>query len=924
MSFSDPTPAHDPDSAHDSEPRLFTRASAAEPEDRPRRRGPGSLLKIGVAAAVLIPLLAAGGAIGGRHWLRRAATDALPQIDGSLAVPGLTSPVTVQRDAHGVPHLRAASMDDLVLAQGYTTAQDRLWQMDMIRRHAAGELAAILGSKLVAHDRTQRTLQIRASADRALAALPADQLHWLTLYAQGVNAAMETQRASGHLPVEFRVLHYEPAPWTPRDSLLVSLAMFEDLTNAFPQKLAREALSARLPAQLAADLYPVGSWRDHPPAAGVLDLTIEGPPIEEVPLDESQNLFARNQPVGDAIDRLRELHSSLGASCPTCTSGSNDWVVAGSRTASGKPLLSDDMHLHLGVPDTWYEIGLSGPDDFDVAGVSLPGVPFVVVGHNRHIAWGITYLFADVQDLYIEQTRGTGAATEFQTTDGAWQPVAHHPETIQVRGGKDVSLDVTATVHGGIETPILTPILPGESRGIALRWTAYDPALVPMPLFAVDSAHDWPSFTAAVSGFGGPAQNAVYADDQGHIGYHAIGRVPIRGPHQPAPAVIPADIAVPKIEPPIGKTILPSDESPLSPIGIGSNEPKPAVVPIGAPISSVPVQATAANEWSGYIPFDQMPQVFDPAGGVLATANARITPDDYPYRIADNWAAPYRNERIWHFLTAHNKLTATDMLALQNDVYSDFDHVLAQRFAYAIDHSAALAARPAREQKGLRQAADLLRKWNGRMDADAAAPAIVAAAHRALWQILLSTHVSGASPKDDLGELYLWNQKDYALEQIVAHTPARWLPPAFKTWDDLMASALDKGLNDAHAPSDLSTWRYGKVHPFEIEHPVFEASTWLRRLLGWPIGSGAHPLSGDHSTVKQVDRSFGPSERLTVDFANLDESTLNVVMGESGNPASPWFADQFPAWYKAATFKLPFSEQAVTAAATHNLTLTPR
>jgi penicillin amidase len=926
MSLSDPNPSQD-----DLEPRLSTRS---EPPTQPPRRWLRLTLKTTLqTAAFAIPLLillAAGGWFAARAWMHRAVAAALPQLDGTLSLPGLAAPVTVQRDAHGIPHIRAANLDDLVVAQGFVTAQDRLWQMDMLRRHAAGELAAVLGPALLPHDRMQRTLQIRAAADRAIAVLSADQLHWLTLYARGVNAVIDLDEDPDHpaLPLEFRLLRYRPAAWTPRDSLLVGLAMFEDLTTEWPTKIARESLTARLPASLAADLYPVGSWRDHPPAAGVVDLSVEGPPIEEVPLDESQNDRASL----DLPSFANDLADAFTRRCQACTPGSNNWAVSGAKTASGKPLLSNDMHLSLGLPGLWYEAALEAPagtgEDFDVAGVSLPGTPFIIVGHNRHIAWGFTNLGADVQDIYIEPTRGTGAQEEFQAADGSWHPVLHHAEIIAVKGRKPVTLDVAATQHGGTETPILTPLLrqtgkPNETRTLALRWTAFDPSVVSSPFFAIDAAHDWTSFTAALANFPGPAQNAVYADDRGHIGYHATGRIPIRGPSQAVPT-IPADIANPAPEAPATTSpdiVATPDTLPSTDVAV----PEPKAPISGGSLSGVPLRATPRNEWSGSIPFDELPQVFDPPSGILATANANVAPGDFPYPITLNWAAPYRNERIWKTLAAHNDLTPASMLALEGDIYSSFDRLMAQRFAYAIDHSAALKKRPAAEQQGLRQAADLLRAWNGRMDANAPAPAIVSVAIPTFWQLLIDGHLNGKPLSlKELEEVYIWGEKSYALEQIVMHQPPRWLPKPFNSWDDLLAGAVDKALQEAHAPKDLKIWRYGSLHTIDIEHPIFASSPVLRRLLDLPTGTGPRPLSGDRTTIKQVDRAFGPSERLTVDFAHLDDSTLNIVLGQSGNLGSPWLLDQFPDWYRVSTYKLPFSEQATSAATTHTLTLQPR
>ncbi len=840
----------------------------------PRRRTP-LFIKV---VAVLIPLFVVLTIIAffaARHWTHQAMRNSLPQLDGTLSIADLSAPVTIRRDAQGIPHIRAASLDDLIIAQGYVTAQDRLWQMDSLRRFVAGDMAEIFGASMVPHDRLQRTLQIRAAADRAAAAFPPEQMRWLQLYARGVNASMEAQRA--HLPIEFRLLRYQPAPWTPQDTIAVGIVLFQDLTTTFPQKLNREAITAKLPSELVADLYPVGSWRDHPPAQPPIDLTLPQENIPDIPLDESQSKLTKpNNPSRSSVSTqdLLALQQALNTpTCDSCRAGSNNWTVSGAHTSTGKPLLSNDMHLTHSVPGIWYEADLEAPTpdgtDFHVTGVSLPGVPFIVVGHNDHIAWGFTNLGADVQDVYIEHLRGTGESTEFESADGVWHPVLHQTETIHVRGAKDVTFDVAATQHGNITTPIISGIFPTEKRTLSLGWTIYDPTNISAPFLSINSATDWTSFTSAFSTFGGPTQNVVYADDQGNIGYHAVGKIPVRG---------------------------------------SLTQP--------TPISPVPVDALeASQQWTGYIPFDQLPQSFDPPNGILATANARVTPDGYAFPITSNWGAPYRNERIWKVLASNDHLTPADMLALQNDVYSDLDHVLAQRFAYAIDHSST-------KDKRLHQAADILRNWNGNVDAEASAPAIVDAAREALWPLLLNPHL-GPNPGAS-AQLYTWGEKSYAEEQLIMHTPPRWLPKNYATWDDLLTDAVNKGLLDARAPFDLSKWQYGKAHPVDIEHPIFEQSPILKRILDLPIGTGILPQSGDGNTVKQVGRTFGPSERFTADISDLDHSTLNLVLGQSANPTSPWFLNQWTAWYKGTTYPLPFTKPAVDAATTHTLTLIPQ
>jgi penicillin amidase len=905
---------------------------------------------------LLLAGLAAAALFTGRHFIRNAMRQNLPQFDGSLAVYGLAAPVTVARDARGVPHIHAASMDDLVFAQGFVTAQDRLWQMDLLRRHASGQLAAILGRPMLQHDRLQRTMQLRAAADRAIAVLPADQLHWLDLYARGVNASIAAQR--DHLPVEFRLLAYQPAPWTPRDSILVELALFQELTTGFPQKLAREALAAHLSPELIADLYPTGSWRDHYPGQPMPDLSAPQPEFNDIPLDESQSKLHRPPPPTKesgtpSISRslrngwesaatispsdLLSLHQALAlfhAPCSTCVAGSNAWAVSGSRTASGKPLLSNDMHLALAVPELWYEADLqatnSAPQaDFHAAGVTLPGTPFVIAGHNDHVAWGFTNLGADVQDLIIEHTRGTSSGAEFQTASGAWLPVRYQTEVIQVRGSTDVVLDVPLTRHGDIDTPIVSSVFPTERRSLSLLWTIYDPANLTAPFFAVDSATGWPSMLAAFAAWGGPAQNLIYADDQGHIGYHALGRIPIRG-----------DI---------------NNPSPLSPVPTDATAPD-----------------AAAHEWAGYIPFDQLPQAFDPADGVLATANARVTPDGYRFPITLDWMAPYRTERIYRVLESSPErvleaspeisaspdknssalpgetlapsrpLTPADMLTLQNDVTSEPDLILAQRLAYSIDH----ATGPLKNDPTLHQSADILRKWNGSVDANASAPAIVNAARAAFWPMLLIPKLApeaatplaqgaalskvknlraDAAQAANLWQLYTWGERSSVEEQLITHTPARWLPSGYATWDDFLAAVVQRGLRNAHAPRNLATWQQGSAFPLDIEHPLFSHATLLARLLlGVPTGTGPQSQSGDLTTVRQSGQAFGPSERFTADLSDPDRTTLNLALGQSGNPASPLHMDQFQSWLRGTTYPLPFTSAATQPTIAHTLILTPR
>ena len=812
---------------------------AAKP--RRKRRWPRILLWSGCGFLVLLALAPLAAVL----WLRSAAKGALPQLDGDVHLAGLSAPVIVRRDRHGVPHIDAATQDDLFIAQGYVTAQDRLWQMDASRRNANGELAEVMGPALIQHDKTERVLQIRLTAQRFYANLSADDRRRFDDYARGVNLFIAQCEQSNTLPVEFRLLHYRPQAWTGADSISVGLSMVQTLDTHIATKLARARVVAKLnnPA-LEADLYPVGSWRDRPPTGIRVDLS------------EPQPLPPPSKNSDDDDDDENTESRLLGQpDCDGCAAGSNNWVIAGSHTASGKPLLSNDMHLTLREPDTWYmadlySSGSHGTPGFHAAGVTLPGLPFVIAGHNEHVAWGFTALYGDTQDLYIEKLDGKG---NYEGLDAQWHPLTVDHEVIHVRGGKDVVLDVQSTAHG----PLLNPLLAASDPPTALKWTLYDPTLDTLPIYEMNTASNWTEFSAALAQWCWPTQNVVYADDQGHIAYQAIGRIPLR----------PAGIA------------------------------------------DVPIH-DGAHEWQGYIPYDAMPNAFDPFSGFLATANARVTTDKSPYPLSGEWGDPYRIERIYKSLDGRDNLKPADMLVVQTDIYSEVDQEMGHRFAYAIDHT------PGPEGNGdarMRQAADLMRSWDGRLTIDSAAASVVTETRAALWPMILEPKLG------KLADDYHWGEATFAEEEIVMHAKPEWLPSGYKDWNALLTAAVRKGMRDGRAPLDVAHWAYGRWHVVDIEHPFAAFLPLIARV----AGTGPQPQSGDGTTVKQVGRDFGPSQRFTMDWSNIDGSTENIVLGESSNPLSPYFRDQWNDYYSGNTFALPFTSAAVAAATRHTLRLLP-
>ena len=594
---------------------------------------------------------------------------------------------------------------------------------------------------------------------------------------------------------------------------------------------------------MAQDLYVNSSWRDHPPGQDGGDIQIEpGNPSPE-------------EQAASVADILPDL-AGAGEYHPELVVGSNNWVVSGAHTASGKPLLSNDPHLGHQVPSIWYEAHLRA-GDFDVAGVTLAGVPYVILGHNRRIAWGMTNIDPSAADVYVETFNDGG---EYQTADG-WRQPERRREIIKVKGRPDVALDVLTTRHG----PIISELIPGESRRLALKWTLYDPHGLTFPFYEIDAAQNWEEFRRALADFAVPGQSVVYANVDGHIGYQATGMVPIRAS---------GDGSVPE----------PGNDN--------------------------------AHEWTGFVPYDKLPSAYDPPSGILATANGRITPDGYPYLIADEWGPPYRTERIYRVLQSGKKFTPADMLSLQMDIYSELDHFCAQRFVYAVDHAKNASAR-------VRQAAELMRGWDGRMDKSSAAATLAANARYQLVRLLLEPKLGAGNddPEHPAGwQQYRWAMWPVWLENVLLRQPQKWLPPNYSDYGQLLTAAVEAAVNPKNsARENLKDWTWGNQNRLRLQHPILGAIPILNR---W---TGPRPLeqSGSSFCVKAATQRAGPSERMTVDFSNLDNSTLNIVLGQSGNVFSRHYMDQFAAWTEGKTYLLPFSEEAVRKARTHQLVLAP-
>ena len=513
------------------------------------------IINLSIAVLLVLGLIAV-------YWI---AYRPLPQTSGQITAP-IAEQASVQRDAIGVPHISAAQWEDAIFLQGYVTAQDRLWQMDALRRLAAGELSEVLGAATLELDQEARRLRLRRAAEQDVSALTPGDRKVLAAYARGVNYFIETHR--GALPLEFTLLRYDPRPWTITDSLLCGLQMYRNLTSTWRDELRKAAMLSRGDAAKVNLLFPVRAGSEFQP-------------------------------------------------------GSNAWVLSGKLTASGKPILANDPHLEWSLPAAWYQVHLKAPG-LNVSGVSLPGLPCVIIGHNSRIAWGVTNLGFDVQDLYAEKIDPQTGRYIYQ---GQLQQARSESEWIRVKNAKAVELRQWVTRHG--------PLAFSENgRYFALRWAATEPDGVAFPFLDLNRAGNWSEFTAALARYPGPGQNFVYADVDGNIGYHATGRLPIRKNYN---GDLPAD---------------------------GSS---------------------GDFEWDGFIPFDQLPAAYNPARGWIATANQNPFPENYPYRVNGEFGAPYRSTEIRDRITSRAGWKPEDMLAVQKDVYSSFANHLAHQIVKAYD-----------------------------------------------------------------------------------------------------------------------------------------------------------------------------------------------------------------------------------------------
>lgn len=758
-------------------------------------------------------LLLAGGV--GYLWLRGS----LPATEGQVTIAGLDSPVEVLRDADGIVTIRAETEHDAFLALGYVHAQDRLWQMDFMRRTGAGRLSEVVGGATLRVDRLMRTLGLYRVAEANLAQLSAPTRAALESYTAGVNAFIETH--DGPWPPEFYLLRYRPEPWRVTDSMVWGRLMALQLSSNWSDEVRRLRLAKHLEPEQVAFLWP--------------DYPADGP----IALAELASLYD-----GPTHGRLGEILPWDWAP----KSASNAWAISGGQTASGKPILANDPHLSLNAPGVWYLVRIETPD-FQLVGATAPGAPFLVVGHNGRIAWGLTTTEGDAQDIFIERLTD-GDPTRYDTPDGP-QPFEIREETIAVRGKDPVLLQVRATRHGPVISDAFAEAdgLVGSDYVLALAWPALrDDDRTADALFGINHARNWGEFEAALRHWHSPQQTIVYADTEGTIGLTAPARLPLR-----------------------------KKGDGRSPVAGWSGE----------------------YDWAGFIPFEGLPRLRNPARGRIVTANNRLVPDDFPHLITADWRNPFRAARIEEMLDASPKARPEQHRAMQLDIVS-----LAARRLLPL-----LLPMVAGDDDSRQAARDLLRDWDFRMDRERPEPLIFYA-----WLHELTRKILADELGPDFGDFQRSNAD--LLSRVLT---------GGRTWCDhvntertedcegQVAAAFEAAVERLALAfgDDPGAWRWGDVHVARFPHPVLSHIPVLRSVFGfrvetdggnYTVNRGGALMGGPAETL--FTDVHGPGYRAVYDLADLDNSRFMISTGQSGNPLSPLYGSLAERWRDGAFIAL--------------------
>ncbi len=812
-----------------------------------------------VAAASLAGL--AGGAY---YMLMRRP---LPRKKGEVYLKGLREPVEVITDRYGVPHIYAQNEDDLFFAQGYIHAQDRLWQMEFNRRLGSGRLSEIFGEIPLDTDRFARRLGLHRAAAAAAEQLPEHSKRIFEAYTQGVNAFIEHNR--NNLPIEFTLLRFKPGPWQITDSIQWSKMMGWNLGGNWETEIIRARIVAKLGAERAAKLE-AGYDPTHP--------LIIPPGVEY----QGINLGMLEQ-----YEQLKQL-SGFGM-----MAGSNNWVVDGTMTTTGLPILCNDPHLMQAAPSIWYECHMVA-GDIDVIGVSFPGTPTIVIGHNQYIAWGFTNAISDIEDLYIEKFNPQNP-NQYEYM-GKWEDAQVVREEIKVKGAKaPVIEEVRITRHGPIVTSIQRPSQgdPAGKNGnpgtngepvellLALRWTGLEKHDILSAAQKMNRATNCEEFREALRGWDAPPQNVVYADIHGNIGYLMAGAIPIRA---------------------IGQALLPSPGW------------------------------TGEYEWTGYIPFEELPQIFNPEQHLIVTANNRVVDDSYPYYITHEWLNGYRAQRIRDLLTSKGKLALSDMASIQADQYS-------LPAVEIVPHMLKVQANSVLEKNAL----DVLGTWDYILAPESAGAAIYSMflfkIERIVFSAMLGDEETLIQNYLGVGTTILALQNSYAsrskplLIRLLKEHDDSWfadsvVPDSPNSWDEAISSAFRAAIEELQEKlgSDVARWQYGAIHKMTYNHPLGMVKP-LDRIFNrgpFPVGGDIDTINTGVSLTNQPDTVVTvPSYRQVVNLADLKASLSGHAPGQSGHPASRHYADFIKPWLHVEHHPQLFERSMIEENAEGTLLLVP-
>ena len=791
-------------------------------------------------SGIITGTLAVAGllAIGLFFFIRYQMTKSFPMVSGSSVLPVLHEQADVTRDHYGVPLIATRNEHDLMVALGYVHAQDRLWQMDLGRRAGEGRLSEIFGENTVSIDRMFRIIGIKAIAlevEANLSDSSRDRMQW---YSDGVNAFIESNR--GKYPVEFDFLRYEPEPWTVLNCLTIAQMMAWELNLSWWTDLVLGSITNTVDPVRGSDILP-----------GFPESVL---PI--VPAKEGQTFAS----LGNGLIRVSEQYQNL-MGFQGVGGGSNAWVVSPAKSVSGQVILANDTHLHLQMPSKWYEVFLRAPG-VELGGMSIPGVPGIVAGHNADIAWGVTNMMADESDFYIVKVDSADSLSYW--FDGKLIRMEIWSEEIQVEGESPVEVLIRTTRHGPIVSDIRTPVQRSSVPFVAaMRWTGSVPIDRVEAFHGINRAKNWEQFLSGVEKFPGPGQNFVYGDRDGNIGYVPGGLIPIRGK---------------------GVSILPQ------------------------------AGWESGSEWKGFVPFEQFPRIFNPVDGYVATANNKIADSRFPYHISDLWEPPSRIQRLREVLDRDEQFSVQDFERLQNDAFSHHAKEMTPFFLAALSDTS--LGFP--EQDRVRE---YLANWDFNFGKDDIATALF----QMMFVRLLENVYRDEIGPDLLHDfVILGNIPVRVTQQLVEKGDSPWFddvntPHPESSRDILCRSIVEAvaALKDRLGP-DTRMWRWGDMHQLTLQHP-FGLVKPLDRVFNvgpFPMGGGGTSLvSGEYSFNEPFGVTVAGSFRFVYDFASPAEYRSILPSGQSGQAFHEHYSDQTPLWLNGAyrTFKSDIDRSSIAA-----------